>query len=859
MKMSISLSFVGLCLTAVPLCADEVPAKIADFVAEHCLTCHSGDSAERGLDLDSLTFDLNDTAVHDKWVRALDRVQRGEMPPKKGRVDQSEVDEYFNALHPLLFRAEQTRNAAEGRSTVRRLSRAEHINALRDLLKMPLLESGEKLPPDPLSDGFGKSSSTLPFSHVQVDRYLEVADDALRAAMAPQHQKPRAKSVRVWVADIRGKTFKQSYGNGDRQETLILNKQSTYLYGSLKNGGGMPLVGRKVDETFENWPGDFSQQKPGYVLDSAPFMDAVGILGNGDDVIGKDFQATAAGRYKLRVGAFAYRANKGRVEKTDRTEVVAFYSDDRLLGTVDVTPEAKVHEIEIWLRAGEPIRVTAASLPLWRIEIGVKGKRYPAVDVPAVAFQGFELEGPFIEQWPPASHERLFGDLPMQPRDRKQGDANSTLDYDVVSENPSADARQLLSSFISAAYRRDVTPDDFIIPMGMFEGRLKDGASFQDAMISAYSAVLSSPGFALVTMHAGALPPNELANRLSLFLWNSPADEALRESSTNEIVNDPDQYAAFVDRMLADPRSDRFVEHFLDHWLALRNIGVTEPDENLYSGYSTWLLESMLMETRSYFKELIREDLPVRSIIDSDFLMVNGALAELYGIEGPAGAQVQRVAIADDSIRGGLLTQASVLKVSANGTTTSPVVRGVFVMDRLLGDPPPPPPEAVPAVEPDLSGVTTIREQLAQHRADASCASCHRKIDPPGFALESFDVMGRYRERYHSLMQGEPVEGLNRRAKPIRYKLALPVDSSGQMEDGLGFDDVNQFRELVLKDERAIARNMLERLVVYATGHPVGISDREHVEAILDQSATDGYGLRSMIHGLVQSPMFRKK
>ncbi|WP_372716034.1 DUF1588 domain-containing protein [Novipirellula sp.] len=839
---------------SVPLSA-EVPPKVATFIDNHCLDCHSGDDSERGFDLDGLSFDLADTVTHDKWGRALDRVQNGEMPPADaGKPDQADVNAFLNVLQPRLVSAETERVAKEGRATVRRLSRAEHINALRDLLKMPLLDAGDKLPPDPLSDGFGKSSSSLPFSHVQVDRYLEVADDALRAAMAPQREKPESKKTSVWINELRGQTIVLDKGKPKEQKTLRLIREAQDVYLEFKHGSGLPLIGRERDTTFESHPGNFQTKKHGYVLDEKPYIDAIGIVSNAPMKIGR---ASKAGRYTIRIDAFAFQANKGTVEPTQRTEVIAVYGDTSLLGTFDVTSKDGLQVSDVELKAGETISIAMATLPLWRIEVGGKTAKYLSVDVPAVAIKGFEIEGPFVDVWPPESHRRLFGDLVLQPNDKSVAKVNSPLDYQIVSDTPPKDARRLLTTFMNEAYRREISPHDFVIPMGMFERRLASGASFQDAMISAYSSVLGSPSFILVELHVGELPSNELANRLALFLWNAPADGRLRGSLSKALKDD--RYLAFVDEMLADPRSDRFVEHFLDHWLNLRDIGVTEPDENLYRGYSTWTLESMLMETRAFFKEIIRWDLPVRNVVDSNFLMLNGELAELYGIEGPAGANVARVAIEENSIRGGLLTQASVLKVSANGTTTSPVVRGVYVMDRLLGDPPPPPPEAVAAVEPDISGVTTIREQLARHRADPSCASCHRKIDPPGFALESFDVMGRFRERYHSLEKGEPVEGINRRAKPIRFKLGLSVDSSGEMEDGRPFAGIEQFRRYIVKDERAIARNLLERLVIYATGHPVGISDRQHLESILDATANGGYGLRSLIHGLVQSPLLRNK
>lgn len=839
----------------------EVPAQFANFLDKHCSDCHSGAEADVGFRVDTLGFQLSNSENHGTWVKVFDRVRTGEMPPSDSvKPATSEVTALVESLKPLLLAAEEARYASEGRATIRRLSREEHIYALKDLLHLPGLTAGDKLPPDSLTDGFGKSSAALPFSHIQVDRYLEVADDAVRAAMAPQRKKPVAKRVRVDVSEIRGQTFKQTFGNSNGQETLILSKLSNFLYGSLKSGSAIPVRGSEVDQTFQSWTGDFSTRTPGYVLDEPPYIDGVGVLSHDVSPMGRDFKATCDGKYRLRVDAFSFKAQHGKVVPTERTEVVAFYSDTRLLGHLDVTPMPRVQEVDVWLNEGESVSICAASLPLWRIEPKDKksGLRYPVVDVPAVAFRALEMEGPLLDSWPPESHKRLFGDLPLAAVPES---TTNERDYEVTAPPSHEDAVHLLESFAAAAYRRAPEPVDMSVPLSTFARHRQDGNPFEESLLAAYAAVLSSPGFVLVPMDAGPLPPKQLADRLSLFLWTTPADEGLHNATADVFdggqVNQ-DRLADLVETMIDDPRIERFVAHFADHWLDLQNIGTTEPDENLYNGFSPWLQESMLAETRAYVRAMLREDLPARSVIDSDFIFANGALAELYGVNGAVGGKVQRVSLSAESVRGGLLTQASVLKVSANGTTTSPVVRGVYVMDRLLGQPPPPPPEAVPAVEPDLSGATTIRELLAAHREDEACAACHKKIDPPGFALEAFDVMGRFRERYHSLKEGTPVDGITRRAKPIQYRLGRSVDTAGELAEQ-PFKNIDEFRHLVLNDERAIARNLLERLTVYATGAPIGISDRATIESILDQTAETGFGMRSMIVSLATSSLFLNK
>src|SRR5581483_7342531 len=274
--------------------------------------------------------------------------------------------------------------------------------------------------------------------------------------------------------------------------------------------------------------------------------------------------------------------------------------------------------------------------------------------------------------------------------------------------------------------------------------------SFADAMLSGYSAVLCSPAFIGLEEKPGRLDGPALAERLSYFLWNSEPDDRLRSLATSGALLKPEVLRAQTERMLSDPKARRFTDAFLDYWLDLRHVNATSADGSLYPDYylDDLLVESATAETQLFFAELLRGDLPARNIVSSDFAMLNERLAAHYGLPPVHGVALRRVANPADSVRGGILTQASVLKVTANGTTTSPVLRGAWVMERILGKPLPPPPPGVSAIESDTRGATTIREQLAKHRTQTSCAGCHAKIDPPGFALESFDVMGGYREKY---------------------------------------------------------------------------------------------------------------
>jgi hypothetical protein len=260
-----------------------------------------------------------------------------------------------------------------------------------------------------------------------------------------------------------------------------------------------------------------------------------------------------------------------------------------------------------------------------------------------------------------------------------------------------------------------------------------------------------------------------------------------------------------------------------------------------------------------FFTELLCEDLPARNLVSSDFAMLNERLAAHYGLPPITGVALRRTPLPSDSVRGGLLTQASVLKVTANGTTTSPVLRGAWIMERILGQKPPPPPPSVPVLEPDLRGAVTIRQQLDQHRSQETCSACHAKIDPAGFALENFDVMGGWRNRYRSEATGELAEGIAKSGQKFAFHYGLPVDASGELPDGRKFRDIRELKKLLLADERLLARNLSKQLAVYATGAPIHFADRAPIEQVLDRASSGHYGVRTLIEELVQSEIFQEK
>jgi hypothetical protein len=508
--------------------------------------------------------------------------------------------------------------------------------------------------------------------------------------------------------------------------------------------------------------------------------------------------------------------------------------------------------------------------------------------IPGYAIQWMEVEGPLDDESRGAGYRRIFADLPMKRlnqgasgvalevvpppttnrpagpggRGRRGGNAGGReVNVEVVTENPQQDAERLLRSFTERAYRRPVTEAEVQLYLDLFKNQYDLSRSFGKSMLAAYTAVLSAPGFLFVAEAPGRLSDDALAARLAYFLWNSEPDDTLRALAKHGELRKPEVLRAQTERLLNDPKSRRFVAAFTDYWLDLRKLDDTSPSTTLYNDYELDepLKLAALEETRLFVEELLRADLPARNIVDSDFTFLNERLAEHYGVPGVPGVKMRRVKLARDSVRGGLMTQASVLKVTANGTTTSPVLRGYWITERILGYATPPPPP-VPAVEPDIRGAVTIRQQLEKHRADPSCASCHSKMDPPGLALESFDVMGGWRDRYRAVKEGvAPESGIGMDGQRFAFYYALPVDCSGQLPDGQAFRDVRDLKRLLLANPKPIARNLVQQLAIYATGAPVRFADREQVEKILQRTSAVDYGVRSLVRELVQSELFLTK
>lgn len=583
-------------------------------------------------------------------------------------------------------------------------------------------------------------------------------------------------------------------------------------------------------------PNDFRFKRGQRLEADGTFM----IFQSGDLLAQTDkFRAPVEGRYAFR---FTVQAKNSDGKPIVMSIMVGSFSANNpkkwTIGYFDAPADKpRTFELNEYLPKGGSIKVMAHGLP--RVPLDKDDVR-AAYAGPGLCVSQIHVEGPLFASWPPPSHQRLLGAL-----DLKQGTG--------------ADAQKILTAFVPRAFRRPVSPEDIQQYVELAKAQLAAGKTFEQSIRVALKAVLCSPNFLFLAEQRGKLSPYALASRLSYFLWSTMPDDELMKLAGNGTLAQPAVLHAQVERMLKDRRSHAFTENFTGQWLNLRQIDFTQPDKRLYPDFDDTLQWSAVEESERFFDELLIKDLSLLNFVDSKFAMLNQRLAALYNIPGVSGTDIRRVDLPAGTHRGGLLGQAAILKVTANGTTTSPVVRGAWVMRNLLGMPPKPPPPNIPAIEPDTRGATTVREQLDKHRSIGACASCHLKIDPPGNALENFDVIGGWRENYRSLGGKEFIKIEKFDGTKASLRKGPKVNPTDQWITGQPFTDIDSFKALLLQDKDQIARNLAEKLIVYGTGAGIEFMDRPAVEKIVANARQKGYGFRTLLHEVVGSEVFLSK
>jgi hypothetical protein len=767
--------------------SDELPRQL---FGQHCQKCHEGAKPKGEFKIDSLSDDFSDKTNRAQWLAVLEQLKSGEMPPEeKPRPPARETQ----AVVDWISKQASTRQAEHGRVVLRRLNRAEYANTLRDLLHVEV-DLTDLLPPDMSTNGFDNNAEGLHTSSFMLRTYLDAAGRVLDAAIANKE--------RPW---IQNKRFDL------REENSVAKNGSVYRH--VGDGVAIFAVWESANIRVTMW----------------------------------NMLTHFRGKYRIRISGYGYQSDGKPVDFHVNAGTFKEVTEERLIDYFSFPADKPtVIEFTEQLEPQNRLRIIADGLPALPPDVEKVGAdNYKG---PGLAIQWVELEGPLLESWPPPSHKAIFGDLPQEI----VPGSDDPKRLEVISAQPMADAERVLRNFARRAFRRTVTDEDIRPFLARVKSRLDEGYSFEQAARVGLTGILVSPDFLFLREKTLAATPelddDALASRISYFLWSSMPDEELLQIAGARELRKPEVLRQQVERMLNDPKAKAFTENFTGQWLSLRAIDATAPDRTLYPEYDDVLKTASIKEPKLFFDELLKHDLSLTNFVASDFTFLNARLAQHYGIPGIEGAHMRKVTLPQDSHRGGVITMSSVLKVTANGTTTSPVLRGAWLLDRILGTPPSKPPPDIGAIEPDIRGATTIRDQLAKHRDIESCAKCHREIDPPGFALESFDVTGGWRDHYRAIRDGSR-----------RVVKGPAVDPGDVLPDGRRFENIDVYKRLLLADKDQLARNLTEKLLAYSTGASPTPLDEPEIESIIARVREKKYGFRSLIHEVVQSAIFQSK
>jgi hypothetical protein len=818
-SLHVTLSWLLLTGSLTSTQAGSFDQTLKPFLQTYCTDCHGPDKQKGERRFDTLPQNIADNNTLADYQDILDQLNLSEMPPRKS--DQPQADERRNVIAWLTERIGKyhtSRRGSGSQTVLRRLNAREYRNTIRDLLHLDttIFDPTRTFPKDQTTHHLDNIGDTLVTSGYLLVRYLEAAELAIDKTLIARKKPP----VRQW--SFHEKLSQQPEIDQVHRRTTQFKHLVLYdVVGSDKHEGAYAPIhafaqGVPIDGFYEI---RFKAQAVNRINPYDP--ESLG-LDPGEP---------------LRLGIVPGDHTAGQLHKPQPVEP--------LLTELDLADEPKSYSVRLWLDKGYTPRFTFRNGLLDVRSLyskllrkypklfpknqkrGIVANRYNAIKygkIPQIHVDDIEISGPHYDSWPTAGQRALLGE-----------DAEAIL----KSRSFAAPAmRRQLAVFLSRAYRRPATEEDIERIMEVIETRKSPTRSTLAAYADGLKAALCSPHFLYLEESPKRLSATALASRLSYFLWSTMPDEPLRKLAAANELHNPSVLKAQVKRLLNDKRSAAFVDGFLGSWLNLRDLGSTPPDRGRFRSFYQYDLDAaMRRETHLFARHLIDENLGITNFLDSNFTFVNKPLARHYRLNPPNEAGFQKVVLSNGR-RGGLLGQASVLTVTANGIDTSPVVRGIWVLENILGTPPSPPPPDVEPLDPDIRGATTIRDQLKKHRETPTCHDCHRKIDPLGFALENFNPIGQWRDTY----------GRNNK-----------VDASGELPTGERFKDIAGFKGILLEHEDQFAKAITEKLLTYAIGRELTVTDRPHIDQILKASKESGYPFRDLIGQVATSKPFRSE
>lgn len=811
-----------LLLLAVLIVATASFADETAFLRTYCIKCHSKTKQAGEREFESLDLTASDFDTQLVLQDIIDQLTLQTMPPDEAKQpSKAERLAAINSLTSTLQKLRRQSSPASRSTVLRRLSRREYLNTVGDLfdMNMTMFDPTVEFPLEATVDGFDNQGDALVTSGFLLEKYLEAADAIVEKAFADS-EKPETKT---WV--FKGDFRQQPELDPAHKEAF--NFRYLCLYDSplaeRPEGAYGPLTHRQISTGVH-----------------------------------------ADGEYEIKVLAQAlhrdspYDENTVRISRDEPFRLGIVPGDPTLHEDHVVQPlqpklaEAEIEDNELkWYEFRVPL--DRGFTPRFTFENGMRDARntYARVfrkyretlpqqvrkkngifewrkavirygELPHIRIHEVQIRGPIDTQWPTKTRQVVLGDTPFSAEA----------------------AEQRITAFASRAYRRPPREDELKRLNQIYHQQIELGNEPFVAFKQTLKAVLCSPSFLyfqpLVEKPGDNVSPHALATRVSYFLTASMPDRQLRQVADSGEILKADVLRSEVKRLLKSPKSQGFVAGFLDSWLHLRALGSMPPDRGEFWEYYTRGLEAdMKRESQLFTQDLVDRNASVLEFLRADYSFVNRDLARLYNVKeevSPEGAARFRKVKFSDARRGGLLGQASVLTVTANGIETSPVTRGVWMLENILGSPTPPPPDDVPAIDPDVRGAKTIRDLLEKHRSSATCNQCHRKIDPLGFAMECFDPVGAMRTRY-----------ANRSA----------IDSAGKLPGGESFKDLAELKELLLKRSDFFARTFTEKLLSYGMGRRMQPADRPAIDEILAKVKSDEYPLRSLIEEVVVSDLFQ--